>query len=159
MTKNKKIEPDKGIITNRMDVGTDSFDEFQAILLNKSKEKSIEQKRKVDLLAIKFRMEDYLKSEGQDIRLAGDFLKSYLKTLHIKQNKFAQYIGLNPSNLSKLIGGDRPINYELALILGNIFKTDPMLWIEIQAKNELKKLRKTRKNKYQNYSLNDLINE
>ena len=157
MNKNKQIEPTNGALTNRMDVGTNSFDKFQAILLNKSKEQTIEQKRKIELLALKFKMEDYLKSEGHDIKLAGEFLKLYLKTLHIHQNKFANYIGLNPSNLSKLIIGERPINYELALIFGNIFNIDPMLWIEIQAKNELKKLKKTKNKKYQKYSLNDLI--
>lgn len=104
-------------------------------------------------------MEDYLKSEGQDVRLAGEFLKLYLKTLYIHQNKFAKYIGLNPSNLSKLISGERPINYELALIFGKLFNNDPMLWIEIQAKNELRKLKKARKEKYHNYSLHDLIAE
>ena len=77
--------------------------------------------------------------------------------LHIHQNKFANYIGLNPSNLSKLIIGERPINYELALIFGNIFNIDPMMWIEIQAKNEIKKLQKTKSQKYQNYTLSDLI--
>lgn len=159
MKNNKQIEPTNGVLTNRMDVETNSFDEFQAILLNKSKEQTIEQKRKIELLALKFKMEDYLKSEGHDIRLAGEFLKLYLKTLHIQQNKFANYIGINPSNLSKLIVGERPINYELALIFGNIFDIDPMLWIKIQAKNELKKLNKIRRKKYQNYTLNDLITE
>ncbi|MFC2119304.1 transcriptional regulator, partial [Bacteroidota bacterium] len=145
MKNNKQIEPTDGTLTNRMDVGTNSFDEFQAILLNKSREQTIEQKRKIELLALKFKMEDYLKSEGHDIRLAGEFLKLYLRALHIHQNKFANYIGLHPSNLSKLIIGERPINYELALIFGNIFNTDPMIWIKIQAKNELKKLNKIRR--------------
>ena len=159
MKKNEQTEPTTGALTNRMDIGTDSFNEFQANLLNKSKERSIEQKRNIELLALKFKMEDYLKSEGHDVRLAGEFLKLYLKTLHIHQNKFANYIGLKPSNLSKLISGERPINYEFALIFGKIFNSDPMLWIEIQAKNELKKLKKIRSKKYQNYSLNDLITE
>lgn len=159
MKKNEQIEPTDGALTNRMDVGTDSFNEFQAILLNKSKERSIEQKRNIELLSLKFRMEDYLKSEGHDVKLAGEFLKLYLKTLRIKQNKFAKYVGLNPTNLSKLISGERPINYEFALILGKIFNSDPMLWIEIQAKNELNKLKNARSKKYPKYSLNDLITE
>ncbi len=61
--------------------------------------------------------------------------------------------------MSKLISGERPINYELALIFGKLFNNDPMLWIEIQAKNELRKLKKARKEKYHNYSLHDLIAE
>ncbi|OQX79689.1 MAG: hypothetical protein B6D64_04365 [Bacteroidetes bacterium 4484_276] len=108
-------------------------------------------------MSLKFKMEDYLESEGQDISLAGEFLKLHLKALQIQQNKFADYIGLKPSNLSKLINGERPINYEMALIFGEIFNIDPMLWIEIQAKNELKKLKTSGRSKYQKYSLSDLI--
>ena len=157
MKKNKEIEPTMGVLTNRMDTETNEFDQFQAILLTKSKERSKEQKRHTEIMSLKFKMEDYLKSERQDISLAGEFLKSYLKALQIQQNRFADYIGLKPSNLSKLINGERPINYEMALIFGKIFNIDPMLWIEIQAKNELKKLKTSRSNKYQKYSLSDLI--
>jgi addiction module HigA family antidote len=157
MKKTMKTGPTKGVLTNRMDIGTESFNEFQAILLNKSKERSIEQERKIELLALKFKMEDYLKYEGQDIKMTGEFLRQCLKVLHIQQNKFANYIGLKPSNLSKLIVGERPINYELALIFGKIFNIDPMLWIKIQAKNELRKLMITGEDKYQNYTLKDLM--
>jgi addiction module HigA family antidote len=159
MKKSNHIEPLNGVLTNQMDVGTDEFKKFQAILLNKSKERSTAQKRDIELLAIKFKMEDYLESEEQDIKLPGEFLKQYLKTLEIPQKKFANYINLNPSNLSKLISGERPINYELALIFGKIFNNEPMLWIEIQVKNEFKKIIKSKHKKYHNYSLNDLITE
>ena len=96
--------------------------------------------------------------EGHDVKLPGEFLKQYLKTLGIPQKRFADYININPSNLSKLISGERPINYELAIILGKIFSNSPMLWIEVQAKNELNRIQKT-KNRYSNYSLKDLITE
>jgi plasmid maintenance system antidote protein VapI len=157
MKKTTKIRSTEGVLTNRMDVGTESFNEFQAILLNKSKERSIEQERKIELLALKVKMEDYLKYEGPDFKKAGEFLKLCLKASHVQQNKFAEYIGLKPSNLSKLIVGERPINYELALIFGEIFNIDPMLWIKIQAKNELKKLTIISDGKYKNYSLKDLV--
>ena len=159
MKKNNNIEPLNGVLTNQMDTGTNEFNEFQAILLNKSKERSTAQKREIELLALKFKMEDYIESEGQDVKLPGEFLKQYLKTLEIPQKKFADYINLNPSNLSKLISGERPINYELALIFGKIFNNDPILWIEIQVKNELKKIKNVKHKKYRNYSLNDLITE
>lgn len=159
MKKSNHIEPLNGVLTNQMDVGTDEFKKFQAILLNKSKERSTAQKRDIELLALKFKMEDYLESEEQDVKLPGEFLKQYLKTLEIPQKKFANYINLNPSNLSKLISGERPINYELALIFGKIFNNDPMLWIEIQVKNEFKKINQSKHKKYHNYSLNDLITE
>ena len=157
--KKEKNRPANGILTNQMDIGTKGFDEFQAILLNRSRNRTSQQKRNVELLALKFKIEDYLESEMPDIELAGDFLKQYLQTLQIQQNKFADYIGLKPSNLSKLISGERPINYNMALIFGKMFNLDPMLWIEIQAKNELNKLRNNENQKYHNYSLNDLIPE
>ena len=155
----KRKEPEKGILTNQMDTNSTDFDKFQAKLLNRSRERSVEQKRNVELLALKYKIEEYLESDENEIKLAGTFLKQYLKTLQIKQTKFANYIGLKPSNLSKLLSGERPINYDLALILGKIFNVNPMLWIEIQAKNELSRLEKAKDNKYYNYSLTDLISE
>lgn len=157
MKRNNSIEPTNGMLTNLMDTGTDEFKDFQAILLNKVKNRSEAQQREIELLSIKFQMQDYLESEETELKLPGDFLKEYLKTLDIPQNKFAHYIEINPSNLNKLIKGERPINYELAIILGKIFNNDPMLWIEIQAKNELKKIRKTKTRRFNNYSLKDLI--
>ena len=155
----KKYRNDKenGSLTERMDFGTDGFNEFQAILIQKSKERSIQQKRNIELLTLKYQMEDYVKSEGMKVMSVGDFLKLILKSLQIPQNKFAIYIGLKPSNLSKLISGERSVNYDLALIFGKLFMHDPMLWIDIQAKNELKRLLNAQRNKYYDYSLNDLI--
>lgn len=147
-----------GLYTQPMDVGSKGFDEFQAILLQKSQAQSEEQKRKVELLAIQYQMEDYIKSEHAEVKLAGQFLKHILKSLCIRQNKFAKYIGIKPSNLSKLLHGQRPINYDLALIFGRLFNHNPMLWVEIQAKNELQRLANAEGNNYEHYSLNELIN-
>ena len=149
-------EPDNGILTDRMDIKTKGFDEFQSILLMRSRARSVQQKQNVELLSIRFEMEDYVNSEKKEIKSAGDFLKLILRSLQIQQNKFANYIGIKPSNLSKLINGERSINYDLALIFGRLFNHDPLLWIEIQAKNELRRLLEAQKNKYYNYSLNDL---
>ena len=85
MKKNTPIKPSKGLLTNRMDAGTDEFNEFQTFLLDSSKERSNQQKRLVDLMALKFEMEDYLKSETQDVKSVGEFLKLYLKALQIHQ--------------------------------------------------------------------------
>ncbi|MDG5800661.1 addiction module antidote protein, HigA family [Marinilabiliaceae bacterium ANBcel2] len=157
MKRDSNTEPTNGMLTNPMDIGTDEFKDFQAILLNKTKSRSEAQQREIELLSIKFQMQDYLESEETELKLPGDFLKKYLKTLDIPQKKFAHYIELNPSNLNKLIKGERPINYELAIIFGKIFNNDPMLWIEIQAKNELKKIRNTKTRRFKNYSLKDLM--
>ena len=157
MKRNNNTEPTNGMLTNPMDTGTDEFKDFQAILLNKAKNRSEAQQREIELLSIKLQMQDYLESEETELKLPGDFLKEYLKTLDISQKKFALYLEINPSNLNKLIKGERPINYELAIILGKIFNNDPMLWIKIQAKNELEKIRKTKTGRFNNYSLKDLM--
>jgi len=156
MEKQKK-EPQESMLTNQMDIGTQGFDDFQTILLKKSRARSDNQKRKIELLTLKYQMEDYINSNKPEMKTAGEFLKRILKSMHIQQNKFADYIGLKPSNLSKLINGERPINYDLALIFGRLFNHNPMLWIEIQAKNELQRLSHAKRKKFSDYSLNDLI--
>lgn len=152
-------EPEGSMLTESMDVGTSGFDDFQAILLNKSRNRTDDQVRRIELLAIKYQMEDYLASEKGEEKTAGEFLKEILRKLQIKQNQFAKYIGLKPSNLSKLISGERPINYDLALIFSRLFNHSAMLWIEIQAKNELKRLVNAENEKYSIYSLNELVRE
>lgn len=152
-------EPQEGMLTQSMDVGTKEFDDFQAILLKRSRDQTEDQKLRINLLKLKYQMEDYLTSNKTEEISAGEFLKTILKTLQIQQNQFAGYIGLKPSNLSKLISGERTINYDLALIFGRLFNHKAMLWIEIQAKNEMNKLLHAERNKYAVYSLNDLVKE
>jgi len=152
-------EPQEGRLTHSMDVGTKGFNDFQAILLKKSMQRTENQELRINLLTLKYQMEDYLTSDKTEEKSAGEFLKTILKTLQIQQNQFADYIGLKPSNLSKLIKGERTINYDLALIFSRLFNHEAMLWIEIQAKNELNKLLHAERNKYAVYSLNDLVKE
>ena len=156
---NKKItEPENGLLTNQMDVNSTDFAKFQSKLLNKSRARTQEQNLNIELLALKYNIEDYLNNDdNEDVKIAGEFIKQYLRTLRIKQNRFAEYIGIKPSNLSKLLKGERPINYELALILGRIFKVNPMIWIEIQAKNELLRLKQVKHQELFKYSLKDLL--
>ena len=152
-------EPQEGRLTHSMDVGTKGFNDFQAILLKKSMQRTENQELRINLLTLKYQMEDYLTSDKTEEKSAGQFLKTILKTLQIQQNQFAEYIGLKPSNLSKLIKGERTINYDLALIFSRLFNHEAMLWIEIQAKNELNKLLHAERNKYAVYSLNDLVKQ
>jgi len=153
-------EPVQGVLTDRMDIDSAEFDKLQALLLNKSRAQTSSQKIKIELLALKIQMEDYLNSKQEnETRLAGDFLKSYLETFGIRQNKFANYIDLEPSNLSKMIKGERPINPEVALKISKIFGLDPMIWLEIQSKNELKALAINKAEQLELYSLEDLLSE
>ena len=156
MKKKPYKEPSSGVLTDRMDTDSQEFKDFQALLLNKSKSRSEKRKTEIELLALKFKMEDYLNSDDNDMKLAGEFLKSFLAIANIRQNKFANYIGLRPSNLNKVIGGERAINHEIALILGRIFNMDPLLWLSVQAKNELKKLSASEKTKFKKYSFEGL---
>ncbi len=155
--KNLAHEPQKTTLTTNMDVGTSGFDELQMILLKKASEQTEAQKRKLDLLALRYQMEDYINSDASELKTVGDFLNLILATLQIKKNLFANYIGLKPANFSKLIRGDRPINYDLAMIFGKLFHHEPMLWLEIQAKNALIKLN-ANQDKYAHLSLRDLVN-
>lgn len=157
MDKQEKNIEEAQVMTERMDIGTKEFAEFQAILLNKANERSEQQKKNIELTALRFKMEDYLRKEDSHSKLVGDFLKDHLSVLKIKQNKFADYIGIRSSNLSKLINGERSLNHELALVFGKLFNNDPMLWLDIQDKNKLNELAEAKKEKIESYSLDDLI--
>lgn len=157
MSKQEFNKHKEQVLTEKMDVGTDEFNDFQAILLHKSKRRSSERKNRIELMALTFEMEDYLNSEGKHSKLVGDFLKDYLNAFNIKQNKFADYIGIKPSNLTKLIKGERSLNHEMALIFGAIFGNDPILWSDIQDKNKLYELSKIKGKEIKKYSLDDLI--
>lgn len=54
---------DFDILTESMDVATEEYNEFRTILLNEGKKRSEEDKKTVELLALKFKMEDYNKTE------------------------------------------------------------------------------------------------
>ena len=66
-------EQQEGILTQSMDVGTKGFDDFQAILLKKSRERTEDQKLRINLLTIKYRMEDYLTSNKTEEKSTGEF--------------------------------------------------------------------------------------
>ena len=105
-------------------------------------------------------MEDYIKSTNESKpKLLGEFLKLYLDTLHIRQNKFANYIDIEPSNLNKVIKGERQITSEIALKIAKIFELDPLLLLEVQIKTELLKLMNTKSKQIGKYSLKDLLKE
>ncbi len=108
------------------------------------------------LVSIRIQMENYVNSDKTGLSV-GYFLKELLKELQISQRKFAVYIGLRASNFHKIITGDRPVNYELALIFGRIFKIEPMLWLHIQSKSQVQSITKAQEQKIQKYSLEELL--
>ncbi len=143
----------KGIIN----VNSLEFKELQKQIIAKSQKQSQKQILENKLLSLRFQMESYLMGNDNEIIEAGWFLKEYVRGLDIKNKVFADYIGFKESNLSALYKGTRKINIDLALKLGKIFKLNPTLWIHIQTKNELIKVKNENEKKYQKYSINDLV--
>lgn len=159
MAKNKKIEPKSGALTTSMNVNSKEFKAFQLFLSNRVDSLSEKQKSRIELLALKIKIEDYLNSneDESDMITVGDFLRLYLDKLDIKQNLLAKYIGLKPSNFSKILSGSRKLNFELAFIISHIFNLDPKVWMLIQVKNEYLELKKAKLEYYQNFKLEDLV--
>ena len=53
---NKEIkEPEKGLLTNQMDISSPDSNKLQALLLNKSRERTQKQRLNIELLALKYK--------------------------------------------------------------------------------------------------------
>ncbi|MEO1514127.1 MAG: hypothetical protein AAFV95_03915 [Bacteroidota bacterium] len=102
-------------------------------------------------------MESYLVGDVVEVIEVGWFLKEFIKVTKIKHKIFAEYIGYKESNLSALFKERRKISIDVALKLGKIFPVKPELWIHIQSKNELIRMKEENKSNYQKYSLEDLL--
>ena len=157
MKQSKQINLETGALTVPMDIGSDAFKDFQLFIKSKSMSQTEGQRRLVKLMGLKFQMEDYLSHDNPEHISIGDFLKAFLSTAQIRQNRFAEYIGLQPSNFSKLLNGDRKLNVEVALILSNIFDVAPSTWIGIQTKNELSNVSEEKLKSYSKYQLKELL--
>ena len=110
------------------------------------------------LLALRFRMEEYLsQKEVKEVVSVGVFLRLFVALLNVKNKDLANYIDYKESNLSALLRGNRKINIDLAIKFGNIFKIDPIMWLHIQSKNELIRVRNQEVENYKKYKLEDLL--
>lgn len=160
MAKQKGLKEDLneevGVLTDRMDVGTEDFDDFKFFILSKSRSRTKDQRILVEITAIKYRMQRYFEQEQRHEISVGTFLKSVLKAADIRQNRFAEYIGIRPTNFNKIIRGERRLSLEQAVIVGKIFDVEPSLWIGIQTKNDLRKISEAREKNYSKYSLKEL---
>ena len=104
----QKQEPQESMLTNRMDIGTQGFDEFQAILLKKSRKRTDIQKRKIDLLTLKYQMEDYLNDSTCSLQsYFPKFLTSYVDILYNKRKNFASDLSIKPIVLSQVLNNYR----------------------------------------------------
>ena len=160
MTKNRNIEPENGVLTSSMNIKNKEFKELQIFIRNRANSLNEKQKLQLELFALQVRLEDYLNSHEDEnhIVTVGEFLRLYIDKLDLKQNKFAKYIGLNPTNFNKILSGNRKVNFELSFMLSQIFNLDPKVWMLIQVKNEYLKLKKSKAKYFEKFKLEDLIN-
>ncbi len=154
MKNNIDKEPLSGALTIPMDFDSEEYKAHRKILDERIKSMSPEEKRQVELIRMEYTIKNYLdaKVAENEIITVGDFLRMYLSKLNIKQNKFANYIGILPSNFSKILSSERNVSIELSLILGQLFQIDPKVWLQIQLKNDYIKIEK-KKDNYADMSL------
>ncbi|WP_220466235.1 hypothetical protein [Dyadobacter psychrotolerans] len=83
-----------------------------------SENQSHEQKLRTELLAIQYRIEDYIESKSISDRLRVlDFVKLYLKTFNVTQKKLANLFEMKDSYLHKYLVGERKLNASIVLKL------------------------------------------
>lgn len=122
---------------------------------------SSEEKQRISLLSIRYRMEEYVNDDDTKIYTIDTFTKSYLAVLGISFKQFANFIGVTDGNLKKYVSGERKFNTDLAMKFGNAFNTSPQLWLIIQMKNELAQLQtsKQRASRYKRFTMANLLKQ
>jgi addiction module HigA family antidote len=144
----------KGVVNTN----STSFKALKEAILDQHKHQSKDEKIDNKLLSLQLQMNAYLADTTRtEIRLAGSFLKEFVEALGIKNKDFANYIDCEAANLSALYRGNRKINYDLAIKFGKIFGMKPTVWINIQSKNALLKIKQKDVKKYSKYNLKDLL--
>ena len=135
-------------------------DELKKFILSSSEKQSRERKIKNELLSIRFQMEDYIENESSDQpKMIRDFVKLYLKALHITQRRLADLFEMESSNLHKYLVGDRKLNSDMILKLSTFTHTSPELWLRLQVKNELIGINreKEKSKEYRKYDYENLL--
>ncbi len=134
-----------GSPNGRFDTESEDFQVLKAKILEQASKMTLQQRVKVRLTGVKFRMVDYLADES--LLLPNDaptLLSECIAAIEVRQKNFAVYIGLKPSNLSAILKGHRSISPSFALKLEQIFDIPATLWLSVQNKNELERLRQMR---------------
>lgn len=119
------------------------------------KEEIIENQR----IGVKLQMKSYLKNDTSETIFAGEFLNKLIMIYNIKKTKFAEFLGIENSNLHALIKGRRKFNSKIATVVGELFNINPEMWMYIEAKNELKKFNSTTKPKRKKVDLYKLSHD
>ena len=136
----------------------DKMNQVSQYILSESKKQSKERKLRNELLSLKYQMQDYIENENieKEMRIL-DFVKLYLRLLHITQRDLATLFNMKDTNLYKYLKGERKLNIDVVFKLSSFSNTPPELWYYIQTKNELNELRKE-KEKLQEYEKYDYKN-
>lgn len=145
-----------GVLTEPMDIGTKEYEDFKLLIRSKVAETSKDERIKISLLGLKYHMEDYLESNSKNTEV-GSFVKQFIKLIEIKQIEFANYLEIRPSNLSKILNGERRLTIELALIMEKLSNINAELWLRIQNKNEIIKIQKSHSKQMSRYKLKELM--
>jgi plasmid maintenance system antidote protein VapI len=141
-----------------VNTNSNDFKELKSVMQNAFHVQTETLKIENGLLALRFRMEEYLsQKEVKEIISVGVFLRLFVTLLNVKNKDLANYINYKESNLSALLRGNRKINIDLAIKFGNIFRIDPLIWLHIQTKNELIKAKNDELGEYKKYKLEDLL--
>jgi len=145
--------------TSLMNLRSKEFSDLKLFIADKAESQSEEEKLQIELMSLQIMMEDYLEKDITKSQLisTGEFVRLFLEKLNIRQNRFAEYIGIRPSNFNKLLSGDRKINLEVSMMLSSIFKVAPEIWLNIQTKNDLVSLTMLEKKQYTKFKLRDLV--
>ena len=145
-----------GILNEKMDIGTKEYEDFKLLIRSKVAETSKEERIRIALIGLKFEMEDYLQSDKETIPI-GKFIKKFINLLEIKQVDFANYLEIRPSNLSKILNGERKVTIEMAMILEKLSTIDAESWLRIQNQNEIRQIEKSNSKDLRKYKLLELI--
>jgi len=150
---------DDGLVGNPggVDSRSEGFQKLKMAIRERAAALKPEEKRQIELRAVRYRMQEYLQESSQAAIPTGYFIKECLQATGVLLKSFAFYMDSNPGNVSKIIRGSRKISPETAIILGNTFETEPELWLQIQDKNEIIELKRLNKNQFRRYSLDKLI--
>lgn len=135
----------------------ESLKEF---ILAKSKGQSEERILKNKLLAVKYKIEDYIRDGNNEELEVHHFINMYLNILNITQKKLAQFLEMEHSNFHKYLTGKRKINANLALKFSYLFHIEPEYWYRIQIKNEINREKKDKSGiqDYRKYTIQNLVN-
>lgn len=141
-----------------VNINSKDYKSLQQAVVEHAKKQTPHERITYALLSLRFQMESYVEEVNlHNLVNTGAFLHDHLRAIGIKNKEFAAYIDIEESNLSSILRGKRKINIDLAYKLGQVFNTDPSLWLLIQSKNELLCIETEKKSEYKKYKLEDLI--